>query len=239
MPLSRRKARIAAGIEALTDEETSPLRGRLFIVESPNAADLLDGRQEAATLVNACRIIGYAVASFVVRSAAEFKATCKYIAQIDTQSEESEPPLFVHISAHGCETGLAFGPDTITWEDIADILADFCPMSMYNGSVILVLSACAAGRQSFTTILAHKFKKNGRNFIPLKYVFVTDESEVAWADALIAWTMFYQQIDRAGLDRITKVQEALGRVAASANVKMKYFRWDAKTKSYRHHAAAI
>src|SRR5438046_1671064 len=98
-------------------------RPRLFIIESPNAADLLAGRQEAATLVNACRLIGYDVADFVVRSSEEFKETCRYIANIYTHSKKKEPPLFIQISAHGDEDSLGFGPDEMNWAEIAETLS--------------------------------------------------------------------------------------------------------------------
>jgi hypothetical protein len=212
-------------------------RGRIFIVESPNAADLLEGRQEAATLINACRVIGYDVANFIVRSFCEFATTCRYIAKINTQSEDDhETPLFVHISSHGNKHGLTFGPDRVSWQKMTDVLSGFCPMPRYKGPIIVVLSACGAGQQSITEKLAAKHKRD-LEFVPLKYVFVTDETLVDWADALVAWTMFYHQIDRIGLDHIAKVKEALGRVAASAHVKMKYFRWDDNMKKYRKHSA--
>lgn len=104
---------------------TNAPKGRIVLLESPNPMDLLPGRTEIQTLAAACRLIGYEAVTFTIRSRREFQETCRYLSTISVSHDATDTvdvPLFVHISCHGNDELLAFGPDKVIWEELSNDL---------------------------------------------------------------------------------------------------------------------
>lgn len=201
---------------------------RIFILESVGPADLLSERSEGKALGNVCKELGYSTATLNVRSWDGFKEACNYISSIEDFSDTDSPPLFlcVHISSHGNEAGLSFGKDHMSWDKIGDAMKPICEINKHD-NLFISISACAAGEQKLSDIF--------RNIAtPPEYIFVTNEEDVGWDEALVAWIMLYYHLARS-IDRgaIQKLMNAIKTLELS---KIKYFRWDMKMKSYRKYS---
>lgn len=169
-------------------------RGRLIILESPSPMDLLQDRSESHTLGPACRLIGFETTSLLIRSKKEFADSCRYIATIDKEHDSSSSvnvPLFIHIACHGNSSELGFGADSAKWADVAKALTPLWNLRNYDGPCVLSLSACGADRAKITTALSESIDEDQT---PPMYVFVTNEENVCWDDAMLAWVTLYHRI---------------------------------------------
>src|SRR5258708_39673958 len=98
-------------------------RVRVFAIESPSALDVLKNRTESQTLQAVCKLLGHEFASTIVRSKAEFVTAINHVTSINEEglSKKSRAlPLCVHLAAHGDKDGLALGPDSPSWKDLAE-----------------------------------------------------------------------------------------------------------------------
>ena len=212
---------------------------KVIIVEGPNPLDLLEGRGERSSLEQVCRLFGHHVASFFVRDEAELRQTLTYVASISRHPGAGSDPLFVHVSVHGDADGISVGPDTVSWDDLSEMAVQmYSDLDNYAGPVILVLSACGANQQKLTRLL--KAKRDGFEVIhPPEYVFVFTDSTVLWTDAVVAWTIFYSQIDTVKFSSsrkdIREIQKILGRLRESALAKLTYYRWDDGDETYKRY----
>ncbi len=211
---------------------------RLFLVESPNAMDLLQGRSEAGAIEKICKLFGHEVASMIVRSKEELKDTLDYVAAIDEEHDENEragAPLCVHLGAHGDKDGLEVGKDNISWKELFDQLAPLCEsMPAYDGKVILVLSACNAAGQKLTAYITRNHQ-DYEGVKPPAYLFATEDEAVQWDDALVSWTIFYHQLPTLDLDNIKEVQRMINTIRSVA-AKIVYWRWDDEKQAYRKYS---
>jgi len=211
---------------------------RLFIIESINPMDLLQGRTESQGLAEICKIIGHEVAIFSAYSKDDFQKLCKYISSISSEHDKNKRkgiPLCIHISAHGNEDGLAFGKDFIEWKEILKIMKPIftdLEVAQYDGDIVIIISACGAGEQYLSKELQEEWKKNSLAFTPPKYIFVTRDEEVTWDDALVSWVIFYHQLPRINLNDKRSVQEVLDKIKISGVGNLQYFRWDEKKRKY-------
>ena len=55
---------------------------RIFLLESPNALDLLEGTGETTSLSQVCRLFGHEVASFLIRDKRELRQTLMYVGSV-------------------------------------------------------------------------------------------------------------------------------------------------------------
>ena len=203
---------------------------RIAIIESQNPVDAFSGVNEAHALEFACRLIGHAPASFTARSHAEFQAICKYLSAADgTHSHDSEP-LFVHISCHGNDGGLAFSADFVK---LAELALDFLPIlrnSRYDGKIVLCLSVCGSGEQKIHRILKERLENN-LNKIPLYIISIRGES-VLWSDALVAWTLFYHKLSEIKLADVKSLIKIFDQIWQCVGVKLSYHRYDKEQNSF-------
>ena len=65
---------------------------RLFVVESANPIDVLQGRAEAPTLRTIGSLIGHEVATMSVHSRQQFRDACRWIASINKPPEQQRIP---------------------------------------------------------------------------------------------------------------------------------------------------
>lgn len=204
---------------------------KVFLLESPNALDLVEERGERHSLEQICKLFGHGVASFLLRDSVELKQTLMYVSSIVQADESGRAPLFVHISAHGNADGIAIGSDHVSWRDLATMLSRaYENLDRYDSPVSLILSACGANEQKLTKLIASKYGKDKICFPP-EYVFVFSDEEVDWRDAVVVWTMFYREAPRLDFlsDRkkhVMEVQTFLKRLGDSNFGTLTYFRWD-------------
>ena len=207
--------------------------GRVFILESPNPLDLLENRGERASLEQVCKLLGHSVSAFLLRDAHELRQTFKYISSIQGK-EKDKTPLFIHLSAHGDENGVAIGRDEVSWIDLASNVQEmYSELCYYHGPVILILSSCGANKQKLTSKLAEGLKKTKEAFIPPEYVFVFNQDTVSWSDAIVSWTIFYNQVKRIDFDEKLNIQSLLKNLYKSGYGNLKYFRWDSASSKYK------
>lgn len=217
---------------------------RLFVVESANPIDVLQGRSEAPALNTIGSLIGHEVATISVHSRQQFIDACKWIASISKRPEQQsipgrkrkkryDAPLCVHISAHGNDEGIAVADELISWKDLVADIGPICKnMDDYYGDVVFIISACGAGEQKLTRELSKLERTGDLMDIPV-YLFVTADPVIEWQDAAVAWTVFYHQLKTAEFDDKKSIQKVLDRVILSCGVCIRYYRWDSKTKKYK------
>ena len=169
---------------------------KVFLLESPNALDLLEDRGERYSLEHVCKLFGHRAVSFLVRSSSELRQTLMYLSSIGWHKDAGKAPVFVHISVHGNSDGICVGPDDISWTDFADMISGmYNDLKRYKGPIILIISACGANKQNFTDLITknHEDKKIKR---PPQYVFVFSDKKVFWQDAVVTWTIFYREVNK-------------------------------------------
>lgn len=197
--------------------------------------DLLQSRSEGQALGEICRIVGHEVAVLTAYSKFDFRNVCNYISSISTDHDDKRRkrvPLCIHLVAHGNIKGLGFGKDFLSWKDIMRAMRPvYTEMTEYDGEVILVISACGAGQQRLTNEFKEQWGED-KDFVPPKYVFVTKDKEVTWADALVSWAMFYHQLPRVDLNEKESVQAILDKIKVSETGNLSYFRWDKDKEKY-------
>ena len=217
---------------------------RIFLLESPNALDLLEGTGETTSLSQVCRLFGHEVASFLIRDKRELRQTLMYVGSVGWRKQRGELPMFVHLSAHGNDEGLAIGSDCVPWKELAAMVVKtfreiYSHSKPYEGPIILVVSACGTDGET----LSRHFRTANRDEKlrwPPEYVFVFEDAEVDWRDAVVAWTMFYREapsIDFLAADRKGDVQGLLNLVCSSGYGSLRYFRWDRQGRQYKTFAA--
>ena len=207
--------------------------GRVFIVESPNPLDLLEGRCERLSLEQVCRLVGHDPATFLVRDLAELKQTFGYISSIKGDKSD-KTPLFIHISTHGNEEEITVGPDSVSWDALAEIIQGmYTRLCFYHGPIIVILSACGANKQTMTAALAKEVVAASKPFVPPEYVFVSSQDVVKWSDAVVAWTIFYRQAMKVSFTDKATVQDLLNRLHRSGFGDLSYYRWDSSSKQYK------
>lgn len=208
---------------------------RIFVLECPDPLDLLQGRSEGPALATIGRLIGHEVVTFTVRSKREFEETCRYVSSMDA-SEQQDRSLCLHISAHGNESGLGFGPDAVNWEALAETVGAFMERPTSNKEKrIIVLSACYAEKQQLSDRIK-KLVQRGAIEFPPKYLFCSS-GEVAWQDAAVGWTLFYHLLPEVDLDNRKAVQDVLNKIKAVGIGQFYYFRWDRRSLKYKRFAA--
>ncbi len=203
------------------------------------AGRTLKNRTESQTLQAVCKLLGHEFASTIVRSKAEFVTAINHVTSINEEglSKKSRAlPLCVHLAAHGDKDGLALGPDSPSWKDLAEEFRGFsCAMQHYSGPVLLIVSACGAEHQKITKYLSEYVTRDA-GLRPPRYVLTTlgnDKGKVYWRDAVVAWSIFYHQIGRAVLSNREDIKVILDKINLVGAGALKYFRWDNAEKGYK------
>lgn len=210
--------------------------GRVFILESPNPLDLIENRGERAALEQVCKLMGYDASTFLLRDVHELEQTFNYISSIKGDKKD-KTPLFLHISVHGNNSGIAIGRDNVSWSKLASVTEEmYSELSYYHGPVILILSACGANKQKLTKELMKCLaKSNGIKFTPPEYLFVFNQDDVLWIDAVVTWTIFYRQARNLNFSNKAIVQNLLNKLYQSKFGDIKYYRWDFGTNKYKYY----
>ena len=218
--------------------------GRVFLLESPNALDLLEGTGETTSLSRVCKLFGHDIASFQIRDKRELCQTLMYIGSLGWRKKRGKVPIFIHFSAHGHSRGLAIGSDDVPWNKLAAMVIDtfgkiYSQRKPYAGPIILVVSACETDGQSLCKHLGAAYCKDKLEWPP-EYVFVFEDTKIDWRDAVVTWTMFYREapgINFLCANKKKAVQELLNRVNRTGYGNLRYFRWDRGSGEYKTYAA--
>ena len=215
------------------------IKAKVFLLESPDALDLLEERGERTSLEQVCKLFGHDATSFLLRDSVDLNRTLLYIGSIGRIDDAGNSPLFIHISVHGNSEGIVVGSDDVSWNDFTDMISQtYDNLDNYAGAIILILSACGANRQKFTNFIQNMYEE--RQIVnPPDYVFVFSETEISWRSAVVTWTMFYH--DANELDFLTtkkgeviRIRKLLDRIAHTGFGTLIYFRWDGNTyKMYK------
>ena len=208
--------------------------GRVFILESPNALDLLKGRGERSSIEQVCKLFGHDTMAFLLRDSTELRQTLMYLSSIGEQEDAGDAPLFIHISTHGNSEGIAVGPDHVPWEELTDMISEaYEHLNQYDGRIVLVLSACGANEQRLTRFIKQKHAE-GEVQSPPEYIFVFSDDDVLWVDAVVTWTIFYRKaIDlRFEMESKKEVQNFLTQLRKLGFGNLMYFRWNQESSKY-------
>jgi len=195
--------------------------------------DLFDGRSEANALEATCKLLGHETVSFFAKSRSDFQDICKYLAASDSKHSirNKKAPLFIHISSHGNEECVSFGPDDLSWEKLtADLLPLFANEN-YKGSIALAISACGSGENQISNYTNKALRKDQELTVP-KYIFSILSCSVDWDVALVAWTLLYHKISYIGIENKDAVIKALEEIESCVNVRFAYKRWDKNKHKY-------
>ena len=138
--------------------------GRIFLLESPNALDLLEGTGETTSLVQVCKLFGHDIVSFRIRDRKELRQTLMYISSVGWRSDSGEVPIFIHFSAHGSNDGLAIGIDDVTWDELAKLVVKTFRAieegGSYKGPIVLVVSACHTDGKTLSKHLRRAYRED-------------------------------------------------------------------------------
>ena len=155
----------------------------VFLIESPSAGDLLDGRSEGRTLSSFLDLAGIpTVYNLAVSKDAFAEAiTSRLLAKT---LELSQPPI-IHISAHGNRSGIELSNrDFLAWTELADWLRPF--NDGLQGELLVCLSACqgaAAGGMAFNDIKP----------LPM-HTLVSTTGKPTWQDGAAAFVTLYHHL---------------------------------------------
>lgn len=213
---------------------------RVAVLESPNAVDLFDQRSEGEALVASCKLIGHQASLFLVKSHREFKEICRYLGAADGRhaSRNAGGPLVLHISSHGNNDGIAFGPDFVGWADLVKDVEPILANADYRGSFALSLSSCGSGSHDLDEHLTNAAEQRSSLRLPY-YIFSIRTETVNWDDALLGWLLLYHKLSAISIDARGEVQDALRDVRRGTGLKYFYHRWDENERRYRTHAARL
>lgn len=218
--------------------------GRVFLLESPNALDLLEGTGETTSLSQVCKLFGHDFASFLIRDQQELGQTLMYISSLGWRKRRGKQPIFIHLSGHGSDEGLAIGSDDVSWKQLATLVVEtfreiYSHRKPYAGPIVLVVSACKTDGQTLRDHFSAAYRKKTLNRPP-QYIFVFEDTRIDWRDAVVTWTMFYREAPEINFKNAQEkdaVQELLERVNRAGYGKLRYFRWDRKARQYKTHVA--
>ncbi|MGE7024141.1 hypothetical protein [Solibacillus cecembensis] len=190
----------------------------------------MSGVSESKALEEICKTMQHSVTSFFVKSSNEFDTAINYIATIDdyVDDEDEKEQICIHISCHGNNDGLALGKDFLMWEEVANSLLPLLKLQRLKKPIYLAISACGTDNQKISSAIRKIFNKE--KIKPPKFIFVINQKEVGWNDALLNWTILYHQIDY--LNGAEDLRDLLTRIVESGFGKLKYYRWDVLNKKY-------
>ncbi|WP_042347412.1 hypothetical protein [Bacillus massiliigorillae] len=210
---------------------------KVFIIESASPLEIIKGRTEGGALKEICEMMDYDVLSFFVKSKDEFIEICNYLSSIEcvVREKSEDEPICIHLSFHGDEGGIQIGRDKVDWKDIADCLYPMFNMD-YSEDILLSISACGADNCDIHYCIENLIAKNGMK--PPRYIFIIDEEEVLWRDAILNWTILYHQIVHISTS-VVLMKDLLNRISVSGFGNLKYFRWSKTRKKFVQYSKGI
>lgn len=169
----------------------------VYIIESPSPVDLFEGRNEGGALSKALKLSGCKTSCWLVTNDETLKKAFHSIASdfgIDHPTGQMKS-LYLHISAHGNDEGLCLTNGSfISWKNLSSLLkilseligSEHAEDNIRVSRIILCLSSCS-GLSS-----KNMYEANALSSIQ---AIVGPNKEVAWPDALTAFTTFYHLVN--------------------------------------------
>jgi hypothetical protein len=178
----------------------------VFLVESMRADDLYNGLLEAEAIAQILRLL-------------RVEAVCRTVIDRNHLSKAIQEAMKIkssvfHLSCHAGQDGFDLtAEENLSWTDLAKIAKN------HLKKVMLCLSGCEAGNIA----TAEAFRKQGT---PPPYI-VGPETDVGYAQACVAWSVFYHYLAQNGVSK-EHMQCALDRMNQAVNSKFLYRRWTGK-----------
>jgi hypothetical protein len=181
---------------------TVSLREVIYLIESPSAIDLLEGRNEGDALARVLGLAEIEVVYLLATNDETFEAAFEKVKDdmVGRPTIQTAMP-FIHISAHGSRDGLELTDgDVILWEKLSQLMAGLHryvgPAALPQGfppnlpKTTLCLSSCS-GFKSYASLSPS----------PAPYQsLIGPNKDVGWCEALIAFSTFYYQACILGKD---------------------------------------
>lgn len=164
-------------------EPTSDIRGFVYVVESPRADDLYNGRLEGPALT---RILD--LSHTRIRTAMRVAVNGKHLEQAldearillpENRKKDGLPVL--HLSCHGSKDGIVVGEERVKWAALADKIRPI--NEALNGALILSMSACSGVGAMY---MGKQYVK-GAPF----GVLVGPTEKISWQEGLVAFATLY------------------------------------------------
>jgi hypothetical protein len=154
----------------------------VYMIESPSAIDLRDGRSEGSLLKEALKLAGVTCKYNLVINKEIFNA-CLTTQLAETVKDTGGIPI-IHLSAHGNKSGIGLSDGSlITWGELKNFLLPI--NEALQGGLVLCISACE-GYHACNMLL----QENGK--LPF-FGFISHLDKPKWIDAAIAFTVFYHR----------------------------------------------
>ncbi len=159
----------------------------LYIIESPNPVDILDGRKEGEALMMSLRLAEIKSIYFQIANQQMLEKVMRRISDDLQQRGDTVFIPVIHISAHGNERGIALtSEEVISWETLGNLLYDLKGRmglsTVEPGTAVLAMSTCQG---------LHGYQVSRSNSrAPFSLMFGPTKN-VEWADSLTAWITLY------------------------------------------------
>lgn len=157
--------------------------GFVFIIESPSSEDLLDGKTEGKTLIEALRLSGINGWYSLVTSKATFYKTLQERLSMAINAFPGKWPI-LHFSMHGDSQGLAVSNNEfISWDELRVALNEL--NNAMQGRSLVCMSSCKGASAIQMAMIESEEKPFG--------ALIGNTRTVAWSDAAVAYVTFYHQ----------------------------------------------
>ncbi|MBD2741555.1 hypothetical protein [Coleofasciculus sp. FACHB-1120] len=156
------------------------MTGFVYIIESPSARDLLDGRTEGRALSEVLSLAEIPHWYSLVTTQETFD-TALNKRLVEAWEHFRQPPI-LHLSMHGNNVGVALTNDTfLLWAELRELLI---PLTNFmEGGLLICMSSCFG---SFGRLMAMHEDAD----YPFR-ALVGNNSSVSWSDAAVAYVTFY------------------------------------------------
>jgi hypothetical protein len=158
---------------------TTPLF--VYIIESPSAKDILEGRAEGRALSEVLDLAGIPYSYNLVTNSETWNIALGTRFQEAVNYYPGRVPI-LHLSLHGNESGVALTDDTVfSWNQLKKELTPL--NNKMEGSLLICMSSCfgAYGR---------RMAVDNSTDNPF-YALVGSSNKVSWQDAAVAYVTFY------------------------------------------------
>ena len=155
--------------------------GFVYIIESPSATDLLDGRTEGRALGEAPRLADIPYVYSLTADAATFRTALRD-RLIESWKKHDRAYPIIHLSMHGDTNGIAFtNGDYLSWNDLR---SELLPLIRAMPNALLICMSSCFGLAG-CRIAMHSDDE------PHYWGLVGHPGTVGWSDSAIAYMTFY------------------------------------------------
>lgn len=190
----------------------SDFRHVINVIESPSADDILEDRREGYALISALRLSGIQANYFAVSNRATLAKVFNALALAPAQMQRISNGVVVggevyvsqvHLSAHGNEHGLGLTDGSfVTWHELSEEFAKINRVKGYIGTtkkrgMVSVSLSCCRGYHAKAMV--------DMDPSPVMLI-VGSESDIPWADSVVAWITFYHNFITKNQDSSVAIQ---------------------------------